>query len=88
MKKEWLKVYKIFLYATTGQNGHFHKVVLTLPNVVKFDVEDVNIVLTLSIIAHNDWLMIYFRNNKYQVTLFPVLKNGFGKNNSQIFCRK
>ena len=38
--------------------------------------------------THDDWLMIYFRNNKYQITLFPVLKNGFRKNNSQIFCRK
>ena len=37
---------------------------------------------------HDDWLMIYFRNNNYQITLFPVLKNGFRKNNSQIFCRK
>ena len=33
--------------------GHFHKVALTLPNVVKFDVENVNIVSTLSIVAHN-----------------------------------
>ena len=38
--------------------------------------------------THNDWLMVYFRNNKYHITLFPVLKNGFRKNNSQIFCRK
>ena len=29
--------------------------------------------------THDDWFMIYFRNNKYQVTLFPVLKNGFRK---------
>ena len=29
--------------------------------------------------THDDWLMIYFRNNKYQITLFPVLKNGFRK---------
>ena len=38
--------------------------------------------------THDDWLMIYFRNNKYQITLFPVLKNVFRKDNSQIFCRK
>ena len=38
--------------------------------------------------THDDWLMIYFRNNKHQITLFPVLKNGFRKNNSQIFCPK
>ena len=38
--------------------------------------------------THDDWLMIYFRNNKYQITFFIVLKNGFRKNNSQIFCRK
>ena len=35
--------------------------------------------------THDDWLMIYFRNNKYQITLSPVLKNGFRKNTSQIF---
>ena len=33
--------------------GNFHKVALTLPNVVKFDVENVNVVSTLSIVAHN-----------------------------------
>ena len=38
--------------------------------------------------THDDWLMIYFQNNKYQITLFPVLKNVFRKNKSQIFCRK
>ena len=38
--------------------------------------------------TRDDWLMSYFRNNKYQITLFPVLKNRFRKNNSQIFCRK
>ena len=31
---------------------------------------------------HDGWLMIYFRNNNYQITLFPVLKNGLRKNNS------
>ena len=36
--------------------------------------------------THDDGSMIYFLTNKYQIKLFPVLKNGFRKNNSQIFC--
>ena len=36
--------------------------------------------------THDDWSMIYFLTNKYQIKLFPVLKNGFRKNSSQIFC--
>ena len=36
--------------------------------------------------THDDWSMIYSLTNKYQIKLFPVLKNGFRKNSSQIFC--
>ena len=42
--------------------GHFHKVALTLPYVVKFDVENVNGVSTLSIVAHN-------KNERHNVIL-------------------
>ena len=34
------------------ENGHVHNVLLTLPNVVKLDVENNNVVLTLPKVVH------------------------------------
>ena len=34
------------------ENGHFHNIASTLPNVVKFDVENDSVISTLSDVAH------------------------------------
>ena len=57
-------------------NGHFHKVVSTLTNVVKLHVEKGNFVSTLSDVAH-----INVETRNVDSTLLDVVNSNFEINN-------